>query len=274
MGATNRSGGRNKHEKLKSSNKKTNEISLRKKPIVPTPPPKAKGKCESSEGKFADDSSNSCQTESDEEYHSDSEDEDVSSSNEDITSEKGELKGYSDENALWLKPKQNKKEQQVLLSSSGSSSSSSDDEEVDDDEVYDEDDGEEEMMMDIERKSKIIDEEMELERLEAEEEMRQVIATQTSVFHLPTPEELEMDKDRVRNRYKNHDIRFTYAIVLPSLIGKSVFVFFFVVAFVFAFRLFPQQRYAIVYKISYKFWQISKIDVNLDVAERSILNNI
>lgn len=205
MGAINRRGGETKQKKLQSSNKKTNEISLRKKPIVP---PKAKGKFEYSEGKFADDdSSNSCQTESDEEYHSDSEDEDDSSSNEDSTSEKGEVKGYSDENAVWLKPKQNKKEQQVLLSSSGSSSSGSDDEEVDDDEVYDEDEGEEEVMMDIERKSKIIDEEMELERLEAEEEMRQVIATQTSVFHLPTPEELEMDKDRVRHKSKNNDIR-------------------------------------------------------------------
>jgi ribosomal RNA methyltransferase Nop2 len=81
--------------------------------------------------------------------------------------------------------------------------SSDDDEQgdnIDDDEFDaaaessdDDDDG----MLEVERQSRIIDEEMELEREEAEQELRRTIAQQTSVFHLPTPEELENDENRV-----------------------------------------------------------------------------
>lgn len=96
--------------------------------------------------------------------------------------------GFTDENAKWLKPKQTK--MQLM---------ESDEEE---DEEGDEfgsasDEGSDDEMLEVERQSRIIDEEMRLEQEEAESELRRTIAQQTSVYHLPTVEELEEDENRV-----------------------------------------------------------------------------
>lgn len=94
-------------------------------------------------------------------------------------------KGFTDENANWLKPKQK------LMSS--------DEEEGEDDDELgpagSDDDDEE--MLDVERQSRLIDAEMKLEQEEAESELRRTIAQQTSIYHLPTVEELEDDENRV-----------------------------------------------------------------------------
>lgn len=120
-------------------------------------------------------------------------------------------KFFSDENADWLKPKGKaaKAKQQLMSSSdedgsdvndgdrseddgggfaarrSGGDSSSSDDDDSDDE------------MLEVERQSRLIDREMEIEEAEAEAEYRRTIQHSTEVFHLPTPEELEDDEDRV-----------------------------------------------------------------------------
>jgi len=86
---------------------------------------------------------------------------------------------FTDENAAWLKPK--KKDQ--LLSSDEEESESEDD---DDDEL-----------LEVEKEAQLIDEEMEAERQEAEEEMKRTVRQHTSIYHLPTREELEKDEDRV-----------------------------------------------------------------------------
>lgn len=96
-------------------------------------------------------------------------------------------KGFTDDNADWLKPKQSKMK---LMSS--------DEEEGDDDEfdaaAASSDD---EDMLEVERQSRLIDAEMKLEQEEADTELRRTIAQQTSVFHLPTAEELAEDENRV-----------------------------------------------------------------------------
>ena len=93
--------------------------------------------------------------------------EDSSSSDEDSINN-AKTKEYSDSNASWLKPKQ-KIEQQLL---SSSSEGEDEDEYVNEEDEFDkgddeEEDEEEEEMLDIECKSKIIDEEIDLERFEA-----------------------------------------------------------------------------------------------------------
>lgn len=90
-------------------------------------------------------------------------------------------KGFTDENAAWLKPKSK------LMSSDSEP----------DDEFPDEEESDEENLLEVERQSRLIDEEMAAEQEEAELEMRRTITQQTSVFHLPTPEELEEDENRV-----------------------------------------------------------------------------
>jgi ribosomal RNA methyltransferase Nop2 len=52
-------------------------------------------------------------------------------------------------------------------------------------------------MLEVERQSRLIDAEMKAEQQEAEQELQRTIHQQTSVFHLPTPEELEEDVNRV-----------------------------------------------------------------------------
>ena len=133
----------------------------------------------------------------------DSEDED------DVAASKNN-KFFSDENADWLKPKSKAKAKQQLMSSSDEDDSdASDDGGSEDDEfvkrsgqcggsdssssVEDSDDE----MLEVERQSRLIDREMEIEEAEAEAEYRRTIQHSTEVFHLPTPEELEDDEDRV-----------------------------------------------------------------------------
>jgi len=100
-------------------------------------------------------------------------------------------KFFSDENANWLKPK-TKAKQQLM------SSSDEDDSDVSDDDGSEGDgkDSDDEML-EVERQSRLIDREMEIEEAEAEAEYRRTIQHSTEVFHLPTPEELEDDEDRV-----------------------------------------------------------------------------
>jgi 25S rRNA (cytosine2870-C5)-methyltransferase len=120
----------------------------------------------------------------DESSHSEEEssEEDSEDETEEATTQpKGKL--FSDQNAAWLKPK---KEKSQLLSSDSEEGKDEADEDSDDDEE-----------MEVERKSRLLDAEMEMEEEEAEEEMRETVAKNTSVYHLPTKEELERDVDRV-----------------------------------------------------------------------------
>mmetsp|Transcript_26408 Transcript_26408/g.44953 ORF Transcript_26408/g.44953 Transcript_26408/m.44953 type:complete len:679 (-) Transcript_26408:67-2103(-) len=94
--------------------------------------------------------------------------------------------GFTDQNADWLKPKQSKMK---LMDS--------DDDEDDDEFGSASEEGSDDEMLEVERQSRIIDEEMKLEQEEAESELRRTIAQQTSVYHLPTAEELEDDENRV-----------------------------------------------------------------------------
>lgn len=104
-----------------------------------------------------------------------------SESNDDeqeMTKKKG--KHFSDQNAAWLKPKK------TLIDS--------DDE--DDDEIGDdlEDNNDE---MEVEKLSRLLDARRVEEEEEAEQELRHTIVSNTSIYHLPTKEELEKDLDRV-----------------------------------------------------------------------------
>ena len=120
-------------------------------------------------------------------------------------------KFFSDENADWLKPKGKaaKAKQQLMSSSDEDDSDVSDGDRSEDDDggfaarrsggdssSSDDDDSDDEML-EVERQSRLIDREMELEEAEAEAEYRRTIQHSTEVFHLPTPEELEDDEDRV-----------------------------------------------------------------------------
>lgn len=100
--------------------------------------------------------------------------------------DRDEDKGFTDENAKWLKPKSSKLN---LMSSD-----EDDDEEGD---GFDEQESDEENMLEVERQSRLIDAEMQEEQEEAELELRRTITQQTAVFHLPTPEELQEDENRV-----------------------------------------------------------------------------
>jgi len=97
------------------------------------------------------------------------------------------------ENANWLKPKQSKMK---LMSSD------EEEEDVDEfgggaanDESSDDDDDDE--MLEVERQSRLLDAEMKLEAQEASAELQRTIAQQTSIYHLPTIEEIADDENRV-----------------------------------------------------------------------------
>ena len=121
-------------------------------------------------------------------------------------------KFFSDENADWLKPKGKaaKAKQQLMSSSDEDGSDVNDGDRSEDDgggfaarrsgggdsSSSDDDDSDDEML-EVERQSRLIDREMEIEEAEAEAEYRRTIQHSTEVFHLPTPEELEDDEDRV-----------------------------------------------------------------------------
>ena len=120
---------------------------------------------------------------------SDSEDDDGSSSSDEDEGDSNQRgKVYSDQNKSWLKPK---KTQSQLLSSDSSENESADGSQSSDDD----DDDEEEM--EVERQSRLLDAEKQLEDEEAEEEMRETVSRHTAIYHLPTAEELERDVDRV-----------------------------------------------------------------------------
>jgi ribosomal RNA methyltransferase Nop2 len=103
------------------------------------------------------------------------------SSDEESEDEDDEKKGFTDENASWLKPKAKGKAK--LLGSSDDESAGSD--------------GEEDLL-EIERESRLLDKQMEEEKDEAEEEYRRTIAENTSIFRLPTEEEIAGEQDGTR----------------------------------------------------------------------------
>mmetsp|Transcript_8801 Transcript_8801/g.24828 ORF Transcript_8801/g.24828 Transcript_8801/m.24828 type:complete len:753 (+) Transcript_8801:84-2342(+) len=138
-------------------------------------------------------------------------------SEEEETGKSKNNKFFSDENADWLKPKAKAKgkaakaKQQLMSSSDEDDSDASDDDGSGDNEFIARrsgrggdsedssaaDDDSDDEMLEVERQSRLIDREMELEEAEAEAEYRRTIQHSTEMFHLPTPEELEDDEDRV-----------------------------------------------------------------------------
>mmetsp|Transcript_26247 Transcript_26247/g.63957 ORF Transcript_26247/g.63957 Transcript_26247/m.63957 type:complete len:639 (-) Transcript_26247:75-1991(-) len=107
-------------------------------------------------------------------------------------------KAFSDENSKWLKPK--KKETIDLLSSSSEDEAENEKEkegENDGSDAESQDDDDESVELEVERQSRLLDERMQEEEDEADEEMRDAVSKHTSVYHLPTKEELERDADRV-----------------------------------------------------------------------------
>jgi ribosomal RNA methyltransferase Nop2 len=105
----------------------------------------------------------------------------VSESNSD--NDEDNVKGFTDENSGWLKPK---KKTQLLDESDDDFSAAGDEEDDEDD------------MLEIERESRLLDKEMEIEQQEAEEEMRRTITDNSALFHLPTAEELEDEQNGTR----------------------------------------------------------------------------
>lgn len=120
---------------------------------------------------------------------SDDEEEDASSNDDSNSVESGTAqkgKGFTDENATWLKPK--KPTDRLPLDSDDESGGDDDD---------DEEEEEDDELLEVEREAQLVDEELEAEEEEAEEEMKRTISEHTSIYHLPTPKELEKDVDRV-----------------------------------------------------------------------------
>lgn len=105
------------------------------------------------------------------------------SDSEDEQETKKTGKHFSDENAAWLKPKK------TLIDSDDDEG----DDEIPDDFDVESDDEE----MEVEKQSRLLDARRVEEEEEAEEEYRHTIAKNTSVYHLPTKDELEKDIDRV-----------------------------------------------------------------------------
>jgi ribosomal RNA methyltransferase Nop2 len=121
--------------------------------------------------------------------------------------------GFTDENAKWLKPKlkeATKQKSQLLSSDDEDDEDAPDDdefhvekeneehdgEEGNDDEEDDDEDEEEEL--EVERQSRLLDEDLLAQQAEADQELRRTIAENTEVFHLPTKDELDKDNaDRV-----------------------------------------------------------------------------
>ena len=98
------------------------------------------------------------------------------------------------ENADWLKPKQQQSKMKLLDSDDDDDE---DGEEANDDEFGAESDDDDDDMLEVERQSRLLDAEMKLEQEEADLELRRTIAQQTSIFHLPTHEEIAEEENRV-----------------------------------------------------------------------------
>jgi len=157
-----------------------------------------------SESEFESESDSNSESGSESESDEQSSSGDDSASNscsddEDTKSKDNNSKGFTDENSSWLKPKSNEpttttttKKQQLLDSddcdsdsdatndSNSNSSSDSDDE------------------LDIEKESKLLDQQLLIEQAEAETELRRTISQQTATFHLPTTDELTNEHDGTR----------------------------------------------------------------------------
>ena len=115
-----------------------------------------------------------------------------SGSQEEESSDEEMKKGFTDENADWLKPKSKAKGK--LLSSDEESENDADDNEL----LGGSDASDDEDMLEIERESKLLDQQMEVEQEEAEEEYRRTIAESSSTFHLPSEAELEEEQNGTR----------------------------------------------------------------------------
>lgn len=100
---------------------------------------------------------------------------------------------FSDENSKWLKPKKST----IELLSSSEDEAGNGKEENDDSDAESQEDDDESVELEVERRSRLLDERAQEEEEEAEEEMRDAVSKHTSVYHLPTKEELERDEDRV-----------------------------------------------------------------------------
>jgi ribosomal RNA methyltransferase Nop2 len=161
---------------LKSATKKKGSKSLTK-GSKKLPQMKAIEDSEDSDNEVTDSESD---TKSESETESDSSDEVETTKKSNLLSDDDESDdnvasntGFTDENASWLKPKRNNSS--------------------DDDEGSDDDDSEEEL--DVEAKSRVLEQEKIHEMLDAHKEM-QFIKQAQSIFHLPTTEELEEEKMR------------------------------------------------------------------------------
>jgi ribosomal RNA methyltransferase Nop2 len=149
-----------------------NETNNKQKPVVER---------SSSEEEDSDSSDESSSNDASSDDESQSGDSDSDEEGKGMTKKTG--KHFSDENAAWLKPKK------TLIDS---------DDEEEDDEIRDDfDDDSDDDEMEVEKQSRLLDARRVEEEEEAEEEFRHTIATNTSVYHLPTKEELEKDIDRV-----------------------------------------------------------------------------
>lgn len=87
---------------------------------------------------------------------------------------------FTDDNAKWLKPKKAQ-----LMDSDDDDDNEEDGDEMDEEELQ------------VEKQSRMVDEEMRIEQEEADAEMQRTIAQETSIFHLPTEEELDSEENRV-----------------------------------------------------------------------------
>ena len=112
---------------------------------------------------------------------------------------------FSDENATWLKPKP-KKSSKLLVESEGEEEESDDNhdnnnhdnDENDKDSEQSTQSDDEDDLLEIEREAQIVDQEMEMEKVEAEEELRRTMREHTAIYHLPSREEVvSSSADRV-----------------------------------------------------------------------------
>jgi ribosomal RNA methyltransferase Nop2 len=115
--------------------------------------------------------------------------ESASESEEESIGDNDMKKGFTDDNAEWLKPKSKSK----LLDSDDDDSEEEGDEIVGNSDASDDED-----MLEIERESKLLDQQMEVEQEEAAEEYRRTIAENSATFHLPSTIEIEEEQDGTR----------------------------------------------------------------------------
>ena len=128
---------------------------------------------------------------------------DIDSESDDGSNRKSKGKFFSDENAAWLKPKDEEKKKKELMFESDDEDADDDDD--DDDDGFDHTDSADEMEgdesddeeLEVERQSRVLDERRKEEAEEAETEFRETIERNTSIYHLPTKEELDKNVDRV-----------------------------------------------------------------------------